>query len=121
MVLASLDPIFLSQENSKHPGICGSFLLGSGAILAWLGDTTGRWESRTYCMELSSLLKVGQRAMNGDKDILLKENTLVLNTRVITVPFHTSLGFKLPIWSTIANLNVGFHIIAKILSRSVHP
>lgn len=37
MVLASLDPIILSQENSKHSGICGSFLLGRGAILAWLG------------------------------------------------------------------------------------
>lgn len=88
MVLASLDPIFLSQENSKHSGICGSFLLGSGAILAWLGDT-GRWESRTYCMELSSRLKVGQRATYGNKDILLKENTLVLNTCV----YHSAISY----------------------------
>lgn len=81
MVLASLDPIFLSQENSKHSGICGSFLLGSGAILAWLGDT-GRWESKNLLYGTKQSAQVGQRATSGNKDILLKENILVLNTCV---------------------------------------
>lgn len=50
--------------------------------------------------------QVGQRAMIGNKDILFKENTLVLNTCIYhgAFLFHISRGFKLPIWSTIANL-----------------